>query len=142
MSRGSGRIIGQRIRIRPCDDESASSGASSPLDLPSVSSACTPPSTIPSICNATSSPDPHCGSSDPKLPRSGKVLSRRHDAWRVWLSMRALRVAVTKPRARADCLRKFKPYVQALYGTWHENMLDQPFYRVNSRTLELRGQSA
>src|SRR5438445_6030206 len=47
------------------------------------------PSTIPSICNATSSPDPHCGSSDPKLPHSGKVLSQRHDAWRVWLSMRA-----------------------------------------------------
>jgi hypothetical protein len=25
----------------------------------------------------------------PKLPHSGKVLSQRHDAWRVWLSMRA-----------------------------------------------------
>jgi hypothetical protein len=37
-------------------------------------------------------------------------------------------------RARADLLRKIKPYVQAWYGTWHENMLDQPFYRVNSRT--------
>jgi hypothetical protein len=24
--------------------------------------------------------------------------------------------------------------VQAWYGNWHENMLDQPFYRVNSRT--------
>src|SRR6266850_883689 len=44
---GSGRIICQRIRIRPRDDESASSSASSPLDLPSAS--CTPPSTIPSI---------------------------------------------------------------------------------------------
>ena len=65
------------------------SSASSPLDLPSVSSACTPPSTTPSICNATSSPDPHCGSSEPKLPHSGKVLSQRHDAWRVWLLMRA-----------------------------------------------------
>jgi hypothetical protein len=31
-------------------------------------------------------------------------------------------------------LQKIKPYVQAWYGTWHENMLDQPFYRVNSRT--------
>src|SRR6202048_5482643 len=90
MSRGSGRIIGQRIRIRPCDDESASSSASSPLDLPSVSSACTPPSTIPSICNATSSPDPHCGSSDPKLPHSGKVLSQRHDALGGFVSFTAL----------------------------------------------------
>ena len=36
-----------------------------------------------SICNATSSPDPRCGSSDPKLPRGGKVLSQRHDARRV-----------------------------------------------------------
>ena len=37
-------------------------------------------------------------------------------------------------RAHADLLRKIKPYVQAWYGTWHETMLDQPFYRVNSRT--------
>jgi cytosine/adenosine deaminase-related metal-dependent hydrolase len=36
-------------------------------------------------------------------------------------------------RARADLLAKIKPYVQAWYGTWHENMLDRPFYRVNSR---------
>jgi hypothetical protein len=37
-------------------------------------------------------------------------------------------------RAHADFLRKIKPYVPAWYGTWHEAMLDQPFYRVNSRT--------
>jgi len=37
-------------------------------------------------------------------------------------------------RARADLLREIKPYVQAWYSTWHEKMLDQPFYRVNSRT--------
>ena len=36
-------------------------------------------------------------------------------------------------RARADVLARIKPYVQAWYGTWHENMLDRPFYRVNSR---------
>jgi hypothetical protein len=32
--------------------------------------------------NGTSSPDPHYGSSEPKLPQSGKTPSRRHDAWR------------------------------------------------------------
>jgi len=37
-------------------------------------------------------------------------------------------------RARADFLKKIKPYVQAWYATWHETMLDQPFYRLNSRT--------
>ena len=37
-------------------------------------------------------------------------------------------------QTQADFLRKIKPYVQAWYGTWHEAMLDQPFYRVNSRT--------
>ena len=37
-------------------------------------------------------------------------------------------------KARADLLRKIKPYVQSWYSTWHETMLDQPFYRVNSRT--------
>jgi len=37
-------------------------------------------------------------------------------------------------RAHADFLKKIKPYVQAWYATWHETMLDQPFYRLNSRT--------
>ena len=37
-------------------------------------------------------------------------------------------------RARAEFFQKMKPYVQAWEGTWHESMLDQPFYRVNSRT--------
>src|SRR5205085_10665893 len=34
-------------------------------------------------------PDRPGGSSERKLPRSGKVLAQRHDAWRVWLSVRA-----------------------------------------------------
>jgi len=34
----------------------------------------------------------------------------------------------------ADFLQKIKPYVQAWYRTWHQTMVDQPFYRVNSRT--------
>jgi hypothetical protein len=37
-------------------------------------------------------------------------------------------------RAHADFLRKIKPYVQAWYSTCYETMLNQPFYRVNSRT--------
>jgi len=36
-------------------------------------------------------------------------------------------------RAHADFLQKIKPYVQAWYRTWHQTMVDQPFYRVNSR---------
>src|SRR6266446_3426062 len=36
-------------------------------------------------------------------------------------------------RARADLLAKIKPYVQAWYGTWHQDMLERPIYRVNSR---------
>jgi hypothetical protein len=32
-------------------------------------------------------------------------------------------------RAHADFLKKIKPYVQAWYATWHETMLDQPFFR-------------
>ena len=46
-------------------------------------SACTVRFTTPSTFNATSSPDPHCGSSAPKLPHSGKMPSRRYDARRV-----------------------------------------------------------
>jgi hypothetical protein len=37
-------------------------------------------------------------------------------------------------RARADLLARIKPHVQAWYDSWHETMLDRPFYRVNSRT--------
>jgi 5-methylthioadenosine/S-adenosylhomocysteine deaminase len=36
-------------------------------------------------------------------------------------------------RVRADLLAKIKPYVQAWYGTWRQDMADRPFYRVNSR---------
>ena len=39
----------------------------------------------------------------------------------------------SEQRARADVLARIKPYVQAWYGTWHQNMLDRPFYGVNSR---------
>jgi hypothetical protein len=44
------------------------------------------------------------------------------------------RASPPEQRVRGDLLRKIKPYVQAWYGTRHENMLDQPYYRVNSRT--------
>jgi cytosine/adenosine deaminase-related metal-dependent hydrolase len=35
--------------------------------------------------------------------------------------------------ARADMLAKIKPYAQAWYREWNTGMLEQPFYRVNSR---------
>jgi 5-methylthioadenosine/S-adenosylhomocysteine deaminase len=37
-------------------------------------------------------------------------------------------------RARADLLARIKPYVQAWYESWHRDMVETPFYRVNSRT--------
>ena len=37
-------------------------------------------------------------------------------------------------RERADMLAKIKPYMQQWYRGWHEGMVDEPFYRVNSRT--------
>jgi cytosine/adenosine deaminase-related metal-dependent hydrolase len=36
-------------------------------------------------------------------------------------------------RARADLLARIKPYLQAWYGSWHQGMVDEPFYRVNGR---------
>jgi cytosine/adenosine deaminase-related metal-dependent hydrolase len=39
----------------------------------------------------------------------------------------------SEQRARADLLARIKPYSQAWYATWHQNMLDRPFYSVNSR---------
>jgi 5-methylthioadenosine/S-adenosylhomocysteine deaminase len=36
-------------------------------------------------------------------------------------------------RARADFLARVKPYAQAWYAGWHQGMVDQPFYAVNSR---------
>ena len=72
MSKGFGKTIGRRIRIRQSDDASASCSGSSRLDPPSASSACTVRFTTPSTFNVISSSDPHCGSSRPKLPQSGK----------------------------------------------------------------------
>ena len=65
-------------------DASANCNVSSRLDPPSAFSVYRPLFTTPSTFSATSSPDPHCGSSEPKLPRSGTALSQRHNApWRV-----------------------------------------------------------
>ena len=36
-------------------------------------------------------------------------------------------------RRRAETLAKIKPYAQAWYRQWHEGMVNEPFYRVNSR---------
>jgi hypothetical protein len=37
-------------------------------------------------------------------------------------------------QSRADTLARIKPYAQAWYRRWHEGMVDEPFYRVNSRS--------
>lgn len=36
-------------------------------------------------------------------------------------------------RKRAEMLARIKPYAQKWYRDWHEGMVDEPFYRVNSR---------
>jgi hypothetical protein len=80
------------------DDASNSCSDSSQLDPPSVSSACTARSATSSAFNATSSPDPHCGSSAPKLLQSGEMPSQRHERM-ARLGFRCMPdgVAVTKP---------------------------------------------
>src|SRR3954470_13203514 len=37
-------------------------------------------------------------------------------------------------RKRADMLARIKPYAQKWYPGWHDKMVNEPFYRVNSRT--------
>jgi transposase-like protein len=78
---GFGKTTWRRTRISQSDDANASCSGSSQLDPPSVSSASTARFTIPSTFNATSSPDLHCGSSEPELLQSGKKPSQPHDAW-------------------------------------------------------------
>jgi cytosine/adenosine deaminase-related metal-dependent hydrolase len=36
-------------------------------------------------------------------------------------------------RRRADLLARIKPYAQKWYSGWHDEMVSEPFYRVNSR---------
>jgi len=36
-------------------------------------------------------------------------------------------------RARAEMLARIKPYAQKWYSGWHDEMVSEPFYRVNSR---------
>ena len=37
-------------------------------------------------------------------------------------------------RKRAEMLARIKPYAQKWYAGWHDKMVNEPFYRVNSRT--------
>ena len=97
MSRGFGKTTGRRTRISQSDDASASCSDSSQLDPPSVFSVCTVRFTTRSTFNATSSPDLHCGSSEPKRLRSGKMPSPRDDAVSLGSQSVLDRVAVTEP---------------------------------------------
>jgi len=70
----------------------------------------------------------------------GKVVVENHrpltiDVDALYREVRAFCAKGLAPeqRARADLLARIKPYVQAWYGTWHEDMLNQPYYRANSR---------
>jgi hypothetical protein len=80
MSKGFGKTILRRIRIRQSDNASATCSGSSQLGPRSVSSACTVRFKTPSTSNATLFPDPHGESSEPKLLQSGRRPPRRHDA--------------------------------------------------------------
>ncbi len=70
----------------------------------------------------------------------GKILIENHrpltiDVDGLYREVRAFCAKGLTPqqRTRADLLARIKPYVQAWYRTWHLNMVDRPFYGVNSR---------
>jgi 5-methylthioadenosine/S-adenosylhomocysteine deaminase len=89
--------------------------------------------------------DAFCGARDGRRRRDsryrGKIVVENHqprtiDVEGLYREVRAFCAKGLTPeqRAHADFLQKIKPYVQAWYRTWHQTMVDQPFYRVNSRT--------
>jgi cytosine/adenosine deaminase-related metal-dependent hydrolase len=70
----------------------------------------------------------------------GKILVEDHrprtiDVDGLYREVRAFcaRGLTPEQRARADLLARIKPHVQAWYGSWHHDVVEQPFYRVNSR---------
>jgi 5-methylthioadenosine/S-adenosylhomocysteine deaminase len=70
----------------------------------------------------------------------GKVVVEDHrpltiDVDALYREVRAFcaRGLTAEQRARADLLARIKPHVQAWYDSWHEDMLERPFYPVNSR---------
>src|SRR6201981_4131659 len=81
------------------------------------------------------------GADVPTVVIGGKIVVENHqprtiDVDGLYREVRAFCAKGLTPeqRAHADFLQKIKPYVQAWYRTWHQTMVDQPFYRVNSRT--------
>jgi hypothetical protein len=52
----------------------------------------------------------------------------------LYREVRAFCAKASRPSSGVPISRKIKPYVQAWYSTRHETMLDQLFYRINSRT--------
>jgi 5-methylthioadenosine/S-adenosylhomocysteine deaminase len=70
----------------------------------------------------------------------GKILIENHrpltiDVDGLYREVRAFCAKGLTPqqRMRADLLARIKPYAQAWYRNWHLNMVDRPFYSVNSR---------
>jgi hypothetical protein len=88
MSRVFARTIGQRIRIRWCDDASEKCRASSLVVQPSVFFPPTPQSTTRSTSSATSSPAAPCACSEPMRRSNGSERPPLHEPRRISAKLR------------------------------------------------------